>query len=469
MKHNKLCEALNEISDRHIAEAAKSKRRPRWLAPTAAALALLILCLSVRDPLSLHVSAVSHASAPRITSMPKLEDFQDRDQYLSASDSWKAERDNRDASVAAARNALAPFFQEGSVQFLTGSGNTLWSPANAAIGLAMLAELTSGNSQAQLLGALGVEDLDTLRTNISALWESTYHKEGKEVCTLANSLWLEEGLSWEEEVMNTLAYYHYASIYEGDLGTATVDRAVGSWLNRNTGGLLESSADSIRLDPETVLALYSTLYLQSKWSDEFSASKNTQDTFHAPSGDRSVTFMNKNLEQMYYYWGDTYGAVVLGLKNGCRMWFLLPDEGLTPEDVLRDGQYMDMLLNSGYEEWEQSKYMKVNLSVPKFDISQSQDLKEGLRRLGITDIFSQETADFSAITSGTPVTITAANQSVRVQVDEQGVKAAAYIEFPGAGAAAPPEEIIDFVLDRPFVFLITNDRVPLITGVVNEP
>ena len=40
------------------------------------------------------------------------------------------------------------------------------------------------------------------------------------------------------------------------------------------------------------------------------------------------------------------------------------------------------------------------------------------------------------------------------------VTAASYIllEF-GAGAAMPPDEIIDFVLDRPFVFAITSNQI----------
>ena len=49
------------------------------------------------------------------------------------------------------------------------------------------------------------------------------------------------------------------------------------------------------------------------------------------------------------------------------------------------------------------------------------------------------------------------------------VKAATYIELPGAGSAAPPEEIIDFVLNRPFLFVITNDKLPLFAGCVNNP
>ncbi len=65
--------------------------------------------------------------------------------------------------------------------------------------------------------------------------------------------------------------------------------------------------------------------------------------------------------------------------------------------------------------------------------------------------------------------LTGANQSVRVQIDEEGVKAATYIEFPGAGSAEPPEEIIDFVLDRPFLFVIAKENVPLFAGGVNHP
>lgn len=39
-----------------------------------------------------------------------------------------------------------------------------------------------------------------------------------------------------------------------------------------------------------------------------------------------------------------------------------------------------------------------------------------------------------------------------------------------AGAAAPPEEEMDFVLDRPFLFAITGyDGLPLFVGVVNQP
>ncbi|MBQ7861968.1 MAG: hypothetical protein IJ349_07195, partial [Clostridia bacterium] len=177
-------------------------------------------------------------------------------------------------------------------------------------------------------------------------------------------------------------------------------------------------------------------------------------------------YMNKKLCQMNYYWNDDYSAVASTLKNGSTMWFILPDEGKTTADVLSGGAYGEMIsLGDG---WQNKKYMKVNLSVPKFDVSSTVNLKDGLGRMGVTKVFDMESSDFTAITSDSPVYISAVNQSTRVEIDEKGVKAATYIEIPGAGSAMPPEEIIDFVLDRPFVFVISKGNLPLFTGVVNN-
>ena len=267
--------------------------------------------------------------------------------------------------------------------------------------------------------------------------------------------------------MDILGHDYYASVYRQDLSSRRALKDIQAWLNNNTGGLLKDAVQNIQLPQEAVLALYSTIYFQAKWQDEFNATSNTKDTFHGRSGDTEVTFMNKKLYQMNYYWEEDYGAVSLGLKNGSSMWLILPDEDKTVDDVLESGAYLDMIA-APYQHWENKKFMKVNLSVPKFDVQSKQNLRGGLEAMGITDLFRLGQADFSEAFAG-QVFLTAANQAVRVQIDEQGVKAAAYIEFPGAGSPMPPEEIIDFVLDRPFLFVIADGSgIPLFAGVVNE-
>lgn len=458
-------EALNEISDKHIAEAARKKKKKStiFLRIVAAAAMLAVVIGLFQLPRPIMAKAVSLADDCRVSERPKWNDYEDRDEFKADLAAWEADRNARSESRKAALSGLQGFFTEANAKFLSGSGNTVWSPTNAYIGLAMVAELTEGNSRQQILELLGTASTIDLRAQVSAVWETAY-RDGNEACQLANSLWLQKGLDYRQETMDTLSYHYYADVYQTNLKNA--GGAIGAWLNNNTGGFLKKATDNIQIPENAVLALYSTLYFQAKWSDQFNAANNTRDPFHAPGGDKIVTYMNKKLATMNYYYGDCFSAVALGLKNGTSMWFILPDEGCTPADVLADGQYMDMLLDN---DWENFKYMKVNLSVPKFDISGQQDLAKGLKEMGVTDVFDLNTSNFSAITSDTPIFLTAANQAVRVQIDEEGVKAAAYIEFPGATSPAPPEEIIDFVLDRPFLFVISDDFIPLFAGVVNEP
>ena len=121
--------------------------------------------------------------------------------------------------------------------------------------------------------------------------------------------------------------------------------------------------------------------------------------------------------------------------------------------------------------WENSKHLIVNMSVPKFDVVSDLDLRDGLNALGITGVFDATVADFSPMTSKVAeIFLSKADHAARVAIDEEGVTAAAYTVMMMAGAAAPPEEEMDFVLDRPFLFAITGaDGLPLFVGVVNRP
>lgn len=469
--NEKVAKALSYVDEKYVTAAAKRKKKKAakyWISAVAALLALVLLFNLPSMPMVISAKAVSIASESRQMQRPDLDDYKDRDQWRADLNKWEAEQKFLSSTTRETVDALAPFFTNGSAQFLStkGSENQLWSPINAYIGLALMTELTDGASRQQILDLFGARDIDALRQQVGAVWESAYNDNGHEISTLANSLWLENGLNYQQDTMDNIAYYYYASVYQGDLGSQKINNAIGAWINNNTGGFLKKSTSNVNLSPDTILALYSTIYFQAKWQDEFSASKNTQDTFHAPYGDKTVTFMNKKLAQMYYYYGDNFSAVALSLKNGSRMWFILPDEGYTTADVLADGQYMQMILQ---QDWENTKWMKVNLSVPKFDVNSTLDLKGGLQEMGVTDVFNEGAANFSEITGDVPIFLTAANQSVRVQIDEEGVKAAAYIEFPGATSPEPPKEIIDFILDRPFIFAITTDSIPLFMGTVNNP
>ena len=468
MKSEDILIALDEISDKHIFEAENPPKK-RIFFKVAAAVAIIAIGINMLyGPALITAYAVTKPSKPRIVESPDLGEFEDRQVWESAWKKWEAEQNARRESASQAMSGLRTFFIDGNNLFLQTeqNENKIWSPVNAYIGLAMTAELTEGETRLQILDLFGVENTDELRKQVSAVWESVYKDNSNEICVLANSLWLENGLKYNKDAMNVLGYHYYASVYQGDLGSNQMNKDIAAWIDNNTGKFLKDSTKNIALSSDTIMALYSTLYFQARWSQEFSKENTGEGMFYMPDGEIQTIYMNKKEAMMDYYWGENFSAVNMYLQNGCDMWFILPDEGMTVEDVLNNGTYMEMLLSN---KWENSKFMQVNFSVPKFDVSSTMDLSVGLREMGMTNVFDPFEANFSNLTWDSPIWLAGANQSVRVQIDEEGVKAATYIEIPGAGSAEPPSEIIDFILNRPFLFVITNENIPLFVGCVNNP
>ena len=255
------------------------------------------------------------------------------------------------------------------------------------------------------------------------------------------------------------------------MGSPAYDALLQDWINEQTGNLLREQAAGVHMDAETVLSLVTTLYFQAGWEDKFWDAATGDGLFHSPEGEETVSFMHKS-ETRHYFWGEHFGAVGLEMENGGDMWLLLPEEGTSPEELARDEELMDFLLCRDKFSWDRQQLLTVNLSLPKFDVSADLRLEEALQDLGVRDVFLPGTADFSPLTDDAEnLAVSQVRHAARVRIDEEGCEAAAYtvisVEVTGA---APPEEELDFVLDRPFLFVVTNGAgLPLFVGVVNHP
>ncbi len=347
--------------------------------------------------------------------------------------------------------------------------NRIYSPANVYIALAMLAEITDGESREQLLTLLGTEDVETLRAYVSELWDGNCRDDEISSILLAASLWTDKGLSLQSDTVKTLSEAYHATTHQGKMGSAGFNREFQQWLNDGTGGLLEQQVSEQHFSDDTLLSLASTLYFKCRWTEEFSGSKTARETFHAKAEDILCDFMHQS-RPMNFYRGEHFTAVALDFMGGSRMWLLLPDEDSSLEDLMQEESGLTDLVTHP-SDWEDTQYAIVNLSVPKFDVSSELDLSDLLRELGITDIFTAKTADFSAIMDpDVDAPISEITHAARVKIDEEGCEAAAFTTMMRCGAVMPLPEEVDFVADRPFVFVITGaGDLPLFTGVVTRP
>lgn len=394
---------------------------------------------------------------------PKMAQYPGEDE--NGWDKWNSSRRKQLSAPEGYCDSLWSFYGDSSRTYLSSTQeNRAYSPVSLYMALSMLAECTSGESRSQILSLMNATDIETLRTQAGQVWNANYCDDGAIKSVLANSVWLSDSLETNSGTIGTLAKSYYASAHSGEFGSDEMTQAIRGWLNEQTGGMLNDAVSDVAPDASTLMALYSTLWFKGRWDNEFNKQLNDTRTFHAPSGDVQAEFMNQSFDRSYY-WGEDFGAVKQPFVSGCDMWLILPDEDKSVSDVLDSGNYLS-LLTDGYD-YENSRTMKVNLALPKFDVTSTIDLREGLTELGITDVFS-ENADFSELCSS-ELYVNSARQSARVTIDEEGCTAAAFTEMLLNGSACLPENIqeIDFVLDRPFLFVITGlDGQPLFVGTV---
>lgn len=402
---------------------------------------------------------------PKMVQYPNRADYLDYESYNAAWQAWNdcfnAQYDQPDGYA----DSLTNFFAASIAQFLQGEGNTAYSPLNVYMAMAMLAETTGGNSRQQILDLFGVNSIEELRTQAGHVWNAHYCDDGQSTILMANSLWLDHKFPYHQETADRLAQYYYASTFHGDLGTEPLNQQLREWLNANTGGLLKEQANNVKLNPEAVFALASTIYFSAYWVDEFHEENTYDETFHASTGDIQTPFMHQTRRDNYYR-GTNFSAIYLRLGDSNQMWLILPDESCSTEDILKSDEYLRLTLDP--RNWPNRKFCEIHLSLPKFDVVQQQDLIKGMKQLGVTDIFSDGSSDFSPISNASNLFISQINHAVRVAIDEKGCTASGFAVKDAINGI--PDEIEDFTLDRPFLFLVTSqDNLPLFAGIVKQP
>ena len=422
--------------------------------------------------------AVSEAVYPEMASYPNEEEYIGKDGIFDSKgfdtvyDAWAADRQERFSIVQGNTEELKAFYADTLSLMLTDrkQENPVYSPVNIYMALGMLAEITDGATREQILKAAHTESPELLKERTKALWTACYVDDTAKKSILANSLWLDRDIAFSPDIVQTLTNDHYASVFQGDFGSPELDAALQKWVNDQTGGLLKEQAQGLKLSPEEILAIASTIWFKAKWDHEFSESRTFEDVFHAESGDETADFMHQDGMNSYCY-GEQFSSVDLHFADGGYMSFILPDEGVSIDSLLNDAEFQDYLNSDPYE-WENSAYPMIHLSVPKFDVTSEYDLVPVLQSLGITDVFDQNASNFSGLTENPEdaegLSVSQAKHAARVKIDETGVEAAAYTVMMTAGAALPQDEI-DFVLDRPFLFTIHSDTgITLFAGVVNH-
>jgi serpin B len=350
------------------------------------------------------------------------------------------------------------------------------SPYSVGTALANTLAGAKGETARQLKKAIGYrpdDDPAKLHHEILSLTTALNQVQGVEL-SVANALWVSNAFPLHPEfvkrVQELLSEAINLDFKEGEEARHTIN----TWVEEKTKQKIKDLLPSCSIDARIPLIITNAIYFNGTWAHPFKKESTRDQDFHLLNNSAKVTakMMQQSKLKIGYGSFDDYAMMELPYEGpGIVMLLALPHENSA--NALQSLCSEDSLKKMIADSRSLSK-AEVNVKLPQFKFSFEVELSDALQEIGISEPFS-DSADFSLMVSPDAV-----SQQLRigkvyhkgfVEVNEEGTEAAAATAaFASSGVVRTTQEV-DFVVDRPFVFVIYNAflRVPLFVGKVVDP
>lgn len=370
--------------------------------------------------------------------------------------------------------------------YLKNPGNTLVSPMSLNLALGLAAEGASGETAKELAQYFGREDYSSYVDEYMKFAESLTvennpqetivdEETGKQTTLIrvggsnytfryeiANSLWINDKKRIQENYRNNVEKLFRAKVAPADFTnnpSETVD-VINNWCKEKTHDLIPSIITTRDVDPELMAILINSLYFESPWAEKWSLQEHSFKDFSGKETTQEMLIGKGNA----YYENDQAIAFSKAYYNGFQFIGILPKE---------EGEFS--VLNLDLESLLKSKTTeyRVTALMPKLNFATTaDDLQNLLKSEGITAPFDTDNAQFDKIIENEELHVSRILQKCKIELDENGTKAAAVtaVMMRANGIALEEQERKEVYLDRPFAFMIydsVNDEIVFV-GKVTE-
>ncbi|MBL7123536.1 MAG: serpin family protein, partial [Actinobacteria bacterium] len=343
--------------------------------------------------------------------------------------------------------------------------NIFISPLSILLALAMTYNGAVGDTNLAMAEALGFKgfDLEELNSGFNDLMISIKNADSDIELAIANSIWHKLGFKAKEDFVERNKKYFSSEVKEIDFSTPEAVDTINGWIDEATKGKIEKMLTEI--PPDAVMYLINAIYFKGNWTYPFDENLTSDDDFYLLDGSTKKVPMMSQEENFGYYDGDNFSAVKLPYgQEKMAMYIILPDEGVSLDSVTSS------LDADKWNEIKESFYgSQVSLTMPKYKMEYGiKLLNDALAELGMGIAFGPG-ADFSGINPD--IFISKVLHKAVIEVNEKGSEAAAATVVEMVTSMPMAEEIIEFRVDRPFFFVIADDRTGsiLFMGKVVEP
>jgi serpin B len=352
-------------------------------------------------------------------------------------------------------------------------GNLFFSPASVSTAFGMAYAGAKGTTATEMATTLHFTlPLAQLHPAMGALLTALNATHADYQLRVANALWAEQSEKFLPSYVALTKKNYGAGFRPVDFEKQAdkVRLTINDWVAKQTEDKIQNLLQPGSVTAETRLVITNAIYFKGTWQTQFEKSQTENEDFHLTAS-QTVTAPLMHINGGYSYFnGGSFQALSIPYKSGdLAMFVLLPNdtEGLAALE--------QQLTADNLAAWISKLQLarKVNLTLPKFKLTQQFVLNDALAAMGMRAAFSPQNADFSGMTRNRSLWISDVIHKAFVDVDEEGTEAAAATGIGFRATAMMPETNppIEFRADHPFLFLIRDTRsgAILFMGRVTDP
>lgn len=401
-----------------------------------------LLMLSGTIMLATSCSTVNKSVSSEEASRPQTnKEYENMDaEYLTLTDAQD--------SIIAKNNTFAVKLFEKTAKMQS----TVISPISVSYLMAMLANGANGQTKADIMKALQLEEKDLDEMN--ALYKMMIQRCGNTgkgtTLNIANYFAMNKEVNLEDAYANKMKNIYNAGIESLDFTSSKTTAHINNWCKKNTNGMIPSIIDKV--DANASAYIMNAIFFNGTWADKFSKSQTKNENFRGYTRDITMVPMMHKSDKLLYWGNDMYTAVRIPYSNSSyTMTVMLPNEGVSIDEMLKTMENADLTA------WRQdAEQCIVDLKLPRFTTEADVTLNNIISELGAANIFNSN-ADFTNIAKSN-MFVSQMFQKAKIEVSEEGTKAAAVTAAIMTMSALPTEEPkhVTFHANRPFVYMITE-------------
>jgi serpin B len=367
-------------------------------------------------------------------------------------------------AMVTANNSFAIDLYQG---LKTQPGNLFFSPYSISSALAMTYAGARGQTENQMARVL---HFDSGQPNVPSGFRTLtgrindLQRWNRIKLVTANSLWSQKNYPFTNTFLNLVKKDYQAEAQSVDFAKApeAARNDINSWVEKKTDGNIQDLVDAGEFTPLTRLVLCNAIYFKGKWQTQFDPANTRAAPFHV-NVNQTVTVPMMSLKSRFKIARSDDGSLKLlempYVGDDLSMIILLPaaDPGWELSDQSTLSGLEANLTPQNLQTWlatlDQAGSHEAAIFIPRFTTTQSFNLSEQLKSMGMPLAFDMDKADFSGMDGTRELSLSAVLHKAFVEVNEEGTEAAAATMVIVKTRGMPER----FIVDHPFIFLIRDN------------